>query len=328
MKQAYATARNSEQSLEAALNVEFSQLELTPEWIMLLPPGPTITGRDGRNWQLPEPRALVDAFVANNADLPVDQEHSTEIKGRKGEPAPAIGWIKALEVRYGQVWGRVDWTEQGKQIVGNKQYRYVSPVFVYEKDSKTIVRLTSVGLTNQPNLHLQALNQQQKEPEMKNLLKLLGLAEDATEEMAINALKQLQGDLQTATNRAEQPDLQKFVPRADYDQLQERASNAEAKLEEIETEQRDSAINSAIDQALKDGKIAPASKDYYTAMCQQDGGLEQFQAFLKTAPKIAADSNLDGKDPDQGTKALNAEQQKIADMFGNSAEDLKKYGQD
>ncbi|MBL4544009.1 MAG: hypothetical protein JKP97_19940, partial [Rhodobacteraceae bacterium] len=30
--------------------------------------------------------------------LPVDLEHSTEIKGPKGEAAPAVGWMRALRV--------------------------------------------------------------------------------------------------------------------------------------------------------------------------------------------------------------------------------------
>ena len=40
-----------------------------------------------------------------------------------------------------------------------------------------------------------------------------------------------------------------------------------------------------------------------------------------------ADSFLDGKNPGDGQQtALNADQTKIMQMFGNSAEDLAKYG--
>jgi phage I-like protein len=71
-----------------------------PDWVTLLPAGPDIAGRSGRRFQLPREaaEAVVAAFRTNGADLPVDLEHSTEIKGPKGEAAPAVGWIKELRV--------------------------------------------------------------------------------------------------------------------------------------------------------------------------------------------------------------------------------------
>ncbi len=161
----------------------------------------------------------------------------------------------------------------------------------------------------------------------KGLLALLGLAETASEEQATNAVRKLQGDLQTALNRAETPSLDKFVPRTDYGAVLARAINAEQKLADRDKADLEMAVNTAVDTALKDGKITPASKDFYLATCRQQGGLEAFKKFLETAPVIGKTSGLDGKQPDDGVTALNAEQAKIAAMFGNSAEDLKKYGQ-
>ena len=122
-------------TLVIALNAEAG----VPEWVELLPAGLTVRGRDGRAWSNPNPAAIVEAFQNNGADLPVDIEHSTEHKGSHGEPAPAVGWIKAMEVRDGAVWGRVEWTERGSSLLQNKEYRYLSPVFLHTKDESRLI---------------------------------------------------------------------------------------------------------------------------------------------------------------------------------------------
>jgi len=128
-----------------------------PEWVELIPAGEVI-GRDGRRWLNNNPFAVVQAFIAGNMDLPVDLEHATELKGSQGEPAPAVGWVKELKVMDGAVWGRVAWNQTGVQLIATRQYRYLSPVILYQKDTGAIAGLTSVALTNRPNLNLRALN--------------------------------------------------------------------------------------------------------------------------------------------------------------------------
>ncbi|WP_321367601.1 phage protease [uncultured Desulfuromusa sp.] len=313
-----------------ALNVELAgEAGVLPKRIVLIPAGAIIEGRDGRCWKNDNPQKIIDYLAAANRDLVLDFEHSTEIKAPAGEQAPAAAWLSDFALdENGAVTAAVNsWTPEGEKLVSEKSYRYISPVILYEKDTMQIVGISSVGLTNRPNLFVPALNHQQKENimDLKALLKLLGLSEDATQEAAMNAIQKLQGDLKTAMNRESTPDLQKFVPRADYDQVLERASNSEKKLADAAKEQLEESINSEVDAALKAGKIAPASKDFYTAMCRTDDGLTQFKKFLESAPVIADPSNLDGKDLPEG-KALNAEQKQIAAMFGNSEDDLKKYG--
>lgn len=129
-----------------------------PEWIQLLPAGPTIQGTDGRAWTLTDPADLITAFQRRSTPLVVDWEHSSEHRAPQGLEAPAAGWIHRLELRGGAVWGNVSWTPKAAQQIQAREYRFLSPVFMHEKDSGRIVRLSSVALTNQPNLAMTALN--------------------------------------------------------------------------------------------------------------------------------------------------------------------------
>ncbi|MEW6670220.1 MAG: phage protease [Thermodesulfobacteriota bacterium] len=314
-----------------ALNFELPADGSVPEWLELIPPGQVVAGRDGRTWLNDKPDGIVVNFKASGIDLPLDWNHATELQAPQGLPAPAAAWGKELQLREGgAVWGRFEWTAGGRASVEAREYRYISPVLIYEKASGRIVGINSVGLVNKPNLALPALNHQSSIKEdktmFKKLLALLGLEETATEEQAMNAVTKIKSDLQTALNRAETPSLDKFVPRADYDAALGRATNAEKTLADRDKADLETKVVAAVDGAIKDGKVVPASRDYYLAMCRQKDGLAEFEKFLKTAPVIAKGSELDTKKPGGDGLALNAEQAKIAAIFGNTAEDLKKYG--
>lgn len=316
--------------LPLALNVQMGDSGL-PERIDLLPAGKRITGRDGRSWNNPDPQSVVERVNSGGTDLVLDFEHASELKAPNGDLAPAAAWLHGLRVEAdGRITAAIrNWTPAGEAAVMNREYRYLSPAVTYDPATMTIVGIVSAGLTNKPNLALKALNHEQQEvPAMlKKILKKLGLSENVTEETALNAIGKMQTDLQTALNSAQTPPMDKFVPRADYDLALNRAATAEGKIAQGEKERLEGAIVTAINQALNDGKIAPASKEYYTAMCRTEGGLDQFKAFVAAAPKIVADSGLSVKTPEDGqATALNADQSKIMQMFGNTAEDLAKYG--
>ncbi len=141
----------------------------------------------------------------------------------------------------------------------------------------------------------------------------------------MTAINSLRSDLDSARQQAAQPPLEQFVPRADHDAVLERATNAERQLDEHRKTQHKAAVDSAIRQALEAKKIAPASREYYEAMCQTEAGLTAFKAFLEKAPALVTDSGLDGRDPGQGgAAALNSEQLKIAAALGIPAADYAK----
>jgi phage I-like protein len=316
--------------LPVALNFQVGESGL-PARIDLVPAGSPITGVDGRSWSNPSPQGVVDWLEQRGHDLVLDFEHASELKAPKGEPAPAAAWLHEYRVEPdGRVTAAVKtWTPAGEAAVLNREYRYISPALRVSRYTGAILGVDSVGLTNKPNLvAITALNHEQEEDTtmLKKMLKALGLPEDASEETALNAVTKLQTDVQTALNSAAIPSLDKFVPRADYEIALNRAKAAEDKIAEDDKAKLEDDIETVLNQALAKGKIAPASKEFYTAVCQTEGGVEQFRKFLASAPILVADSGLGGKVPPGEQTALNADQTKIMEMFGNTPEDIAKFG--
>jgi hypothetical protein len=133
-------------------------------------------------------------------DISIDYEHQADEGGK------AAGWVKTAEARTDGLWLFVEWTKAAAERIRNKEFRYFSSEFVDEwqdaqgKTHKDV--LLGGGLTNRPflkdlvpvNLSEFAGRGKGKEKEdepMKELLKALGLSEDATEEEAIAKLAEL-----------------------------------------------------------------------------------------------------------------------------------------
>jgi phage I-like protein len=279
-----------------------------PDWIQLLPAGPAITGSDGRAWKFPDPQPLISAFQSRNKPLVVDFEHSSEHRAPHGLEAPAAGWIDRLEARDGSVWGHVDWTPKAAAHISAKEYRFLSPVFTYRKADSAIAQLVSAGLTNQPNLNLTALNQEQP-MDMTAICKALGIDSGSDLPAILAAIKALTDDesAEPDAKAAQQavPSLDKYIPRPDYDAALARAVNAEEQLKALGKSQHDEQVKALIERALTDRKICPATVDFYTAVCQEESGIDRFKAFLDQTPAlIGPASNRAGAPPEPDDQAV------------------------
>jgi phage I-like protein len=149
-----------------------------PDWIHLLPAG-EFFGVDGRGpFRVLDMAALITASMANGK-LCLDECHATDTAARMGQPAPARGWIITLDPRADGLWGQVDWTPPGKELMAAQAYRGISPVF--DRDAKgNVLRLLRASLTNDPNLTLAALHHQENSVDLTLALrKALGLPETA-----------------------------------------------------------------------------------------------------------------------------------------------------
>lgn len=151
-----------------------------PEWIHLLPAGPVRTV-DGRGpYRVGDVAALMAASMAGGK-LVLDENHATDRAAPLGQSAPARGWIIDLQQRADGIWGKVQWTAEGRAIVPG--YRGISPAILHDK-SGTISAIVRASLVNVPNLVGLAALHAQENTQMdfrKMLLEVLGLDSDADE---------------------------------------------------------------------------------------------------------------------------------------------------
>jgi phage I-like protein len=210
-------------------------------------------------------------------------------------------------------------------MIADREYRFISPVFTYRRDNGEIVALISAGLTNQPNLDMTALNRRDEfrtgaSMNLKALCQALNLNEEASPEAVLAAVNAL-------IKRADNPPLEKFVPRTDYDAAVKKAADAEATLNQIKASARETEITELVEGAIKAGKITPATKDFYLATCRAEGGIAAFKKFLEAAPvlSVKVDSGLDKKgDPGAAKGALSEQEKAVCQNLGVTEEDYLK----
>jgi len=306
-----------------------------PEWIMLVPAG-RIEAVDGRVFLNDTPEAVVATFQNHGLQLPIDVNHKSEV-APAGEETPAMGWITALDVREGAIWARVEWTPRGREALANREYRYISPAF-YHDEAGRILEIVSAALVTQPAFRMPALagraaspsphQSQETDMDRKELCRRLGLPEDADDAAvfaAIDALKA--GKAAAAAETA--PDPGKFVPRADYEHVQKQLAAAQQALAEREQAELKREAEQLVEDGVRAGKIAPATRDFWLQLAGRDReGLRQVKEFLESAPRIvppatagAAEDGETNEEPGR-RKALTAVERAVAAQLGLTAEEF------
>jgi phage I-like protein len=322
-------------SLFLSFNFENGAL---PASIELIPAGAVIQGRDGRKWKNSNPQKVALASVARLPRLVIDENHASDLAAPKGGSSPAMGWMTKLRAgEGGSIWADVEWTKRGAEAALNKEYSFISPVFLHD-DQNEITVVLRAGLTNVPNLQLPALNSEEPgknntEASMnKELLAALGLSETATEAEAIAAAQALQGKaVLNAANpgggtKVAAVDLAAYAPRADLNAMEARALAVEKQLAELNTAQVKREAETAVGEAIKNRKIAPASRAEYLALCSSKEGLETFKKIAAVTPAIIGEGTQapEGTPPvAESGAALNAEETATYKAMGYTEEEIK-----
>jgi phage I-like protein len=282
-----------------------------PQWVELLPAG-TFHGRDGRGpFRLQEPAAVIAATQAlgMGAGLPIDYDHATDFAAPEGRPAPAAGWIKALEVRGGAIWGRVEWTARAGSAIRAREYRYLSPVFQFDPADGRVTRLLRAGLTNNPNLYLTAIAAAKlsaapheegiMEEFLSRLKELLDLDPNASFDdvlAAVGGLVNGRGEAamddaraaEAAAANAGAGDPARFVGVAEY-------QRALTELNALRAERARDRAALAVDEAMRAGKLSPAQREWAIAYCAADP--RGFHAFAARQPALLAEDRSLGGEP-------------------------------
>lgn len=341
------------------LTLKAGEVEIgeAPEIISVLPLGHVVSTKGEFDVDAESYEAMKAKIAQHGVDLVVDYEHQT----LGGVQAPAAGWVKELilDADAGNIKARVEWTPRAKEYLENREYRYVSPVITVRKADKKAVGLHSIALTNTPAIEGMAPLVNKSDPEggqdpmnelLKTLAGMLDLAEDATEEQVLEALKALKDaagaakqppddkgpDDAVVANKAicEMLGLKAGAPAEDVAAkiagLQNGAGSDPALAAEVaalkaQLAERDA--DEAVDLALKAGKLVPTQKDWAKSYALSDP--KGFAGFVEKAPQVvpmgevAGDATLPLKATELTGDALLACKQ-----LGVSAEDIEKYGKE
>lgn len=326
-----------------------------PEWVHLLPAlqGDAHTGDKRGPYHVTNAEQIIAASFTGAARLPIDENHATDLAAPKGLPAPARGWITAMQARDDGIWGRVEWTDEGHALVASRAYRGISPVISHDK-SKAILGILRASLVNRPNLKgLTSLNQEEDDTVsfMEKLAKALGLKEGATEDEISAAIAKLKkgddaqpalqsqleeigtalgveggGDILSAAKTlmagaaagGGDTDLSEAITA-----LQSENVELQTSLQAFAAERATEKATAFIDGELAKGRAVPkAMRTHYIAMHQQDparvekeiGGLPILGPSGATIDPPATDGEI----------SLNFEQATAARLLGIPADDYAK----
>lgn len=185
-------------ALMQAMPLEMPASEGIPDWVHLLPGGGTMHTGDSRGpYNVTSLQAIIDA--SGPVKLPVDENHSIDIAGPRGEPSPARGHIVELQARDDGLWGRVEWNASGRSLMEEKAYLGISPVITHDQ-AKNVTGILRASLTNRPNLRgLTALHSQENAMSFEAIAKALGLGDGASEEDILAAITKMSGGTEDVT---------------------------------------------------------------------------------------------------------------------------------
>jgi phage I-like protein len=278
------------------------------EWVHLIPAG-TFWGRDGRGPYRLDVQAVLDAFRAHGADLPVDYEHQSLSAGDKAGPVPAAGWIQDLEARDDGLWARVSWTPTARQLLAAKEYRYLSPVFRHDKQGR-VVALEGAGLTHMPNLYLRAAARQEDPMDLTPLAEALGIDPSADIETIAAHAKQLR---EAATR---EPDPTQWVPMSQHKAVADELARLQAEIAKGKAE-------SAVREAMSQGKLSPAMRDWALSYAVKDP--DGFAEWVKAAPVVVTADTTVSANAAQKPDMLSDEDRYVCAALGISESDFAAH---
>jgi phage I-like protein len=275
---------------------------------------------------------IIGDFQSRANDMVIDYEHQSLGEGE----APAAGWIKRL-IAYSPspspspqgrgdkhnpsplrgegegggekspgIWAVVEWTPRAIEYLKNREYRYLSPVFMKRTEDNRVVKLLGAALTNTPAIDgmVPVVNKNQgghgridspgKEGKvMTKLLSALGLTAGATEEEALKSLAALKnkssaaasGELLAALGLGEDATVSEAVGAVlAMKQAAESLGTVSEEMAQLKARLSANEAGGLVAQAMSEGKITPAQKEWAAAYAESDP--EGFKIFVSRSPIV------------------------------------------
>lgn len=298
-------------SAQPVLFAEVDGAKKAPEWIPLIPAGQLVIARDGRTF-IPDHTTTIANFNRVGMAIPLDWDHSLDSWGVAPGESKAAAWIDQLEAREGALYGHIEvWTARGRESVESREYRYISPVIMFD-DDRRVVEVPRASLVNNPALVMPALLSQENpmNEKLQALLASFGLDPAALTDEAIERVKETFTRGQTGA-----PSLESHVPVAQYEAVIGELAAAKASLETYQAQAHAEKVTRVIKEALNAGRLLPSERAFFENQASKD--LPSVETFLASRPVMGAPSKLSVviTNPSDPT-ALTDEEKKVAKAGG------------
>lgn len=265
---------------------------------------------DGRGpYTVKSLQAIATASLPAGGKLPIDECHAIDRAQPLGMSAPARGWIVELQARQDGLWGRVEWTPTGQQLMEEKAYVGISPAILHTQAGE-VLQVLRASLTNTPNLQgLVSLHSEEVHMDWRTkLIELLGLDGEA-DDAAITAA--LQAKMASVSEHS-----QNLLTHPTVVALQAQLTDVTGQLNTIREEGQRNAATAFVDAAIAAGRVGvKLLRDDYIAMHMQEP--ERAKRMIEAMPAVAGTITLDpAADPAAAGGALQADDHLIMSTFG------------
>lgn len=311
---AMTVALKSKQASNVAVSACVAQINFSSPDVIQLTPAGQFRSRDTRPEEVPYwftdasvAARVLQKMAALKGDVLIDYDHQTLFTEETGKPAPAAGWFSGSEMEWREGEGiyakGVRWTAAAKAAIESEEYRYISPVFEYDKKTGEVLNILMVAITNFPALEglgdltaraAAKFSISQSEPtnedttvKREELIAMLGLAATATDteiNTAFAAMKAKAESVEALNTevtalKAKVVDPSKHVDVSVVEELKKEIAALSGKVVGSEVE-------AIIAQAQADGKLLPAQLDWAKSLGNSD--IAALKTYLEKTPAIAA----------------------------------------
>jgi hypothetical protein len=238
-----------------------------------------------------------------------------DVEPDKYPNSKSYGWIMSLDARADGLWGRMVWTPEGRQMLQNGAFKFVSPVFIGrpigQQNGQTVfdpVAFKSLALTNEPNLPLPPLANEKDS--MQTITEILQLQPEATAEQIIEAARTLHGRVTTLQNSVSTGETALTTAQTQLANAIARADAAQARL-----------VGMILENAIRDSRITLAQRDHWKAELEKDLAAAE-TALANSAPVLNTKSMTRDLGNEKG--AYDTEATRRAALVGYIAEQQSK----
>lgn len=313
MRRAYASRSGRRQAPDGAYcnAIDLEDVDGEDEWLRVVPIGENPNHPDGPHEVTPE---HIEQMAANferfDTDVLIDVDHESI---RWDGSTRAAGWGSDVEPRDDGLYMRFpSWTPRGEDLVSNRDYRYLSPVYFLNYEAKDGQRigavLDSVALTNRPYFdegEIDAIGNSTSTDspsamtlDRDALIEELDLSDDATDEDIMEAIRQRE----QAPEPDPEPDPDDGSEEGDEDDLKAKVNSLTQQVQALKDERTTDRAETLVDKAVDDEKITPAERDIYlnAARSDYDGTAKKINNMKPGRAKPGTVSLPDGDDDGNG----------------------------